>query len=207
MCTCPPFPSIMGNSMAWHIIKTTSFSRTLLVLSLCALYVLFCCSCLFCQHKPVCHTCILTHPYIIHPLPTHVLCKLCDCSYVLFYMYLTCMQTYTDCPSFRPCRLYADYSSISTTQLWLPVWCVYACLWGCKPLPVTSLDVLISSLFSPLIHPAGTHMQSCNKCSPCPGNSFTNKTNKEYICHDCFRDCRAGIAVNFISVEKKWYAA
>ncbi|MCI4374481.1 hypothetical protein PGIGA_G00006670 [Pangasianodon gigas] len=49
--------------------------------------------------------------------------------------------------------------------------------------------------------PAGTYMQehACTVCLPCPDNTFTNKTNKEFSCLPCFMDCRAELHLQVVS--------
>ncbi|KAI5618175.1 intermediate filament family orphan 1 isoform X3 [Silurus asotus] len=41
--------------------------------------------------------------------------------------------------------------------------------------------------------PAGMYLSLCDECAECPENTFTNKTNTEHSCLDCYMDCVAGL--------------
>ncbi|KAM9489266.1 uncharacterized protein Hap1MRO34_005989 [Clarias gariepinus] len=47
--------------------------------------------------------------------------------------------------------------------------------------------------------PAGTYMPSCNNCVRCSKDTFTDKTNKEKSCFDCFMDCRTELHLQVVS--------
>ncbi|KAF7708582.1 tumor necrosis factor receptor superfamily member 3 isoform X2 [Silurus meridionalis] len=47
--------------------------------------------------------------------------------------------------------------------------------------------------------PAGMYQSSCDECAECPENTFTNKTNTEYSCLDCYMDCVAELHLQVVS--------